>query len=1126
MKSEQTSRLQAILEFWHRIEFFIPFDLSAHAEEQEDRASFWLHADNLQDDLTQARRPIIPKDKEIASIRMYFGVFDKSEIVESVRRFCQVVDEASVYEDDERADLEGDTCFASLDLDAFGVPNFTRFSVSTLPWALGSIKNGGLSRLSSTAFETSRLRLKELLWNFAEQRRLSQPDERQEPQEPQPLSAADILDLHTILQDWAGFRTKPERPIALVKIRFKEQREQPVIKQLQAPKVIDLTPEGDDEPEDEDYEAAVDCEIGILNSFYLEDLEWAIALVRDSAIPEPLLQYLTPLGLDARVDLYSSDGRRAILQALNPRSLNRGRWPSAPQHAMSLMQQFAINMVGGLSDQGELFSVNGPPGTGKTTLLRDVIADNLVKRARALSGLLSPRDAFGGRSRKITFADGKTASVSPLRPELTGFEMVIASSNNTAVENISRDLPKRGSLWRHSPAEYLQSVAHNVAAQTEKGSFAQLKEEDQPWGLIASVLGNAKNRWAFTRRFSKPIGKEKKSTVQRGENLFQNIWGWLNNYQGPSFSKAAETFRIADAAVGATLTQYVRYADLFAEVGLSSCEEYCRTALSEREQAVRVWETAKLSHETGLNKAQTVNVQLFELKEEERLLDRSTPAWWYMLLPTATGRRHRQAKETNARAQLALNSRLQELKRSVKSLRSDVDAALACLERCEVDLKARQNAWVCKTEDFAKLGISLGHPVVPQSLDDLESDQFQIAGLWHSEKLASERSDLFAAALQLHAAWLAEVGQNKGGFGGNIFAAVEMLSGNIPIEPDAVWLIWQSFFMIVPVASTTFASFARQFQGVGVGEIGWLFIDEAGQAVPQAAVGALTRARRAVVIGDPLQIEPVFTLPTALIKALADLSIHTADGFYSPTQTSVQILADAANTFGTLVPTEGDVPLWIGSPLRVHRRCIDPMFSLANRIAYHEKMVFAAGDRSPSEDSPPFYGGSAWIDIKGAVSGKQTVPEQVAFVIQVVGESFRRDGDLPDLYVISPFKETKAALKRSFEHVAWTGPDGLPVPRPRKLTAWLKNRVGTVHTFQGKEENAVIMVLGTDASRRGAAKWAASAPNLLNVAVTRARHRIFMVGDRDLWREQPYFSEAASMMPSVQAAEFLARFRP
>ena len=42
----------------------------------------------------------------------------------------------------------------------------------------------------------------------------------------------------------------------------------------------------------------------------------------------------------------------------------------------SLMQQIAINKAVG--DDCTIFSVNGPPGTGKTTLLKEIVVNYLV----------------------------------------------------------------------------------------------------------------------------------------------------------------------------------------------------------------------------------------------------------------------------------------------------------------------------------------------------------------------------------------------------------------------------------------------------------------------------------------------------------------------------------------------------------------------------------------------------------------------------------------------------------------------------------------------------------------------------------------------------------------------------
>ena len=63
----------------------------------------------------------------------------------------------------------------------------------------------------------------------------------------------------------------------------------------------------------------------------------------------------------------------------------------------------------------------------------------------------------------------------------------------------------------------------------------------------------------------------------------------------------------------------------------------------------------------------------------------------------------------------------------------------------------------------------------------------------------------------------------------------------------------------MPVISTTFASVGTFLRDVKEqGSIGTLIVDEAGQAQPQMAAGALYRSRRAVIVGDPKQVEPVF----------------------------------------------------------------------------------------------------------------------------------------------------------------------------------------------------------------------------------------------------------------------------
>lgn len=56
------------------------------------------------------------------------------------------------------------------------------------------------------------------------------------------------------------------------------------------------------------------------------------------------------------------------------------------------MQQLAVNQI--TSGNERISSVNGPPGTGKTTLLKDIFAHLVVERGKELAKLNNPKDAF------------------------------------------------------------------------------------------------------------------------------------------------------------------------------------------------------------------------------------------------------------------------------------------------------------------------------------------------------------------------------------------------------------------------------------------------------------------------------------------------------------------------------------------------------------------------------------------------------------------------------------------------------------------------------------------------------------------------------------------------------------
>lgn len=1105
VEAHTQEKIRSILNFWHKVEFFIPFDLESQLSEVGEGTIRRYYSHSLAPSFRGLWQTIVPSDFQLKHFYLYLGSFDKSEIVRVCSSFDHTERGLNHFADSERTTLEGLTCFARLRV----LPNgdlppdsdIDAVSVSTLPWALGQLQSGGFTGLTHGNFQQAREQLVTALQNFRATRQLG------------PLQPLELSTLHELFCQWASFSPTDNKPEFAIEPFLVKKKQQTPGGQSESASTPDAAEEdSDDEP---------GGRIGILNSFFIEDIERAVESLDSGHFPPVLESYFATVSPEEQINLESEHGLQAILDALHPSRLNRGRWFTAVNRRMTLMAQFAINTALPAVDPPALFSVNGPPGTGKTTLLQDVIAELIVRRARVLSQLKDAKSAFEPDVFPAQFK-AQTVMIMQLKPELTGFEMVVASSNNRAVENISHDFLKTGvSLgdgW--SAATFLRPVAYKIAAQKANGKIEDLEPGEEPWGLIACKLGRSRNRYAFKERFAFPAKEEQ----QRLDlcPLSQTIYQWIDSYQGPTFAEAAATFKTVEETLEQKLAHLANAASLLGRKLdnphlIGALELSIRHCRAEKERAIGELQAIR----SDLDRLQLTS---HELREDERLIERSYPGWWPALRRTPAAKAYKAGKQENARRQLAIRGQLAQVRERHAAVNAALHAANAHLQ--EAELQKRQ----AEEDDHALQDIFAGAQV-PSSLADLNSEIHQKDGLWHTEELAQLRSSLFAAALALHEAWLAEVARKKGGSGGgagfraNVMAITTLLSNKIPEQPSAALAVWQSLFMIVPVVSTTFASFAAQFRNIPPASLGWLLIDEAGQAVPQAAVGALWRSRHAIVVGDPRQIEPVFTLPSRFIATLAALAPETANGDYSPHQTSVQRLADRANRFGVFSDQSGEL-LWLGSPLRVHRRCIEPMFSWANEIAYSNKMVYGLPDRT-KPNGPPIPIESVWIEMAGRAAIQQAVPEQTNFVIDLVQGLYRRDGKLPtNLYVISAFKAVKNHIVKTMLGADWAAIDGGTGPALRELREWCGNNVGTVHTFQGKEEDSVLMVLGADQQQQGAAQWAAIQPNLLNVALTRAKRRFYLLGERQLWGAIGSFRWANGNLDSITPEAFLSLVSP
>lgn len=835
----------------------------------------------------------------------------------------------------------------------------------------------------------------------------------------------------------------------------------------------------------------------LLNSFFLADLARAQALVTDGKATGNFKRYIGAIKPKARRNLMRDN--RAIADALEPAKFPLGSWPGNGRHPLAMLQQCAVNLaLHDLKTDG-IVAVNGPPGTGKTTLLRDVVAAIVTKRAELLCSFSDPKDAFSPSGQKLKRGNS-FIHLYKLDDKLRGHEIIVASSNNKAVENVSAELPGMGAIATDAKGlRYFKTVSD------------ALLERDS-WGVIAAVLGNARNRNDFRQTFwwDEDVGFQRYLQHASGNPQLINEKTESGNQQRPPriitqedapedhdealrrWRKARHRFTAVLAEAKTALANLQQVHDLLTAIAkgqtvIAKVEAEIASLKPVVGRAAEVAQAAALIHQ---KQQQTLENSERDaagaLRSRPGLLSRVFRTTAYLIWQAEHGAVLTRLIE--AKALFAASKKIADTK---KSERSRLAADFERLGKTQASLTAALDQ---DKQRYASLIRQYPGAVVSEEFFDQRHADKQKAAPWLDGKTARLRNDVFEAAMALHRAFIDAAAQPirhnlnalMDGFGTRSLGSEE--------KDALIPHLWSTLFLLVPVVSTTFASVSRMFPKIGPEEIGWLLIDEAGQALPQAAVGALIRTKRAVVVGDPIQIEPVVVLPDQLTEAISQ-QFGIDPVIYNPPGASAQTLADSATKYyGTFETRFGTRE--VGVPLLVHRRCEEPMFGISNAIAYENLMVQAKTAKvSAIQDA---LGPSRWIDVEGR--GQEKWCQREGEVLLEMLRQLREQEIAPDFYIVTPFVVVQDRMREMLRS------SGLLDGWVENPFAWVYERVGTVHTVQGREAEAVFFILGApNAEQRGARGWAGGRPNLLNVAITRAKEAVYVIGNRTLWKSAGVF---------------------
>ncbi|WP_319773961.1 AAA domain-containing protein [Breoghania sp.] len=688
---------------------------------------------------------------------------------------------------------------------------------------------------------------------------------------------------------------------------------------------------------------------------------------------------------------------------------------------------------------GEVIAVNGPPGTGKTTMLLSAVAGLWVKAA----------------------LDGGDPPI-----------IVAASSNNQAVTNIidafGKDFAAGEGVFAARWLPDIRSFGMFLPSHSRRMEAAQRYQTEAFQAECESVayVERARPAWleAAGKAFPDSEGKDVAWFVAKLRDRLTEGVTKLRN-----LDTALDRWRSCAAALLAELGE-----DPDAEQARRANTVHASRKEADRLAAAHMALTHYLASESWLT---GVFGFLPSIKRKRVLRAR-----------LSIGEDLDEVKHVTCVEDL--ETRVMDVLTDRKRALSIAEQSLARAESLKEQVRASELAWRKAAESFGD----------PEDLGELER-----------RADTGTRFDLFLLATHYwEGRWLMAMEADLA-----TIAASHEKTGRKAVEPR-----WKRRMMLTPCAVATFASLPRKLSVIRKQNgkfasdslynfIDLLIVDEAGQVLPEVAGASFALAKRALVIGDTQQIEPISAVPGPVdIGNLKDSGL--IDGEEVPDEVNTSGIRSSRGSAMRLAQQACKISPWPeldrGLYLFEHRRCHDEIIGFSNTLCYKGKLRPMRG-RSPAGAPLPALG---YLHVEGRAftsGGSRANPVEARTIAAWLEDSRallegRYGRPLEQIVgVVTPFGQQVRAIRDACtaRGITVSGRDGMTI--------------GTVHALQGAERPVVIF--SPVYSKHADGGFIDASPSMLNVTVSRAKDSCLVFGDMDV------LATARSGSPRALLSEFL-----